>query len=1136
MNTILIDKLTDGLNNQQKQAVEMPLNSFTKVVAGAGTGKTKIISKRYIKLVNDLIESGTVEKPLEHLLVITFTQKAAAEMKERILKELKENNINHYGQENKISTIHSFCSNILRRHSIEANLSPDFKLAEDTKLNEIYETIIRKIRYGEYKTIEFIDEILSELNLSSDILEYKNILKLKSAGKLEAVFDSVLPIIKQVKSLGLTPKEFLDKTLSANSHYSSFVAKFLKEKYCCEHFSDIYSDENMMMEDWCKLFKYTVFTNENYKNYADIDVFANLLIAIVNKNNAKKSPKTDFWTPKYDCIKDFGSSMINEITEVENLLTKVIAIIYAVYQRHLEELDLVDFDDLINKTLCIFKNNEVIRSYYKKYFKHIIVDEFQDTSGAQLELLMTLISDEAPNLTVVGDRKQSIYAFRYARMENLDLIQEKIEKKFAKNANIDLSEKIKVIKLETNYRSTAQVLEAVNAVTKCSLLLNEPLMAFSEETIPHSVKFTKPEKCQNASKYRDVEAKYFAKEINDVMQRDGLKYKDFAVLVSAHDEADFIEEQLAKYGIPSVKKVNTSYFEKNAVKNIMFLFKFVQNIKNEIALVKLLEIKYSDREIYNFKTALDKTVGNIGDDDISMLNMSEKIIKTFEKNCFDEIDCSEEIKNTVEMLLDTVLSISKNKNSLSLTAIFYKLTEVYRSYNNLSGVEKILEDINITVFEKILADYVQNSGYTSVKNFIEYIATISADKNFEMPAVFSGDVDAVNLLTIHASKGLEFPYTFVAGLSSLGKKSHDYGVYVELNEGVGNFGLIIENFNGKNSLKSMIYKQIYKAPREYAEAKRRFYVAVSRAKKYLNVMICNQPAKYIKDLTEHNAKKGENFAPLEHLVYPIENDNISVNKRPMKVPSSNTDTGLKVIAPKFNEPHKETLFLSFSKINTFHHCQRKFLYNSVYRYPQIGEKAQSASVGTLLHGLIYQSFINEKVLNFDEIKIFLQDINTDKVVTDKVISLYSSFAKSRYADLFSNRIRSEYGFEFEYKNAVFKGDIDLIVQNSDDTIDIIDFKTNENLENALADYNKQMFIYKKAMEVQGFVVRNLIFANVKTDFVTDFEVQDAELEKARKEIISDIKNIKEIMQSKQPITQVSEDCRNCGYSYLCLKN
>ena len=96
-----LKKLTKELNTQQKQAVEMPLNSFTKVVAGAGTGKTKIISKRYIKLVYDLIKDNLVEKPLEHLLVITFTQKAAAEMKERIERALEQRKNQHFWTRNK---------------------------------------------------------------------------------------------------------------------------------------------------------------------------------------------------------------------------------------------------------------------------------------------------------------------------------------------------------------------------------------------------------------------------------------------------------------------------------------------------------------------------------------------------------------------------------------------------------------------------------------------------------------------------------------------------------------------------------------------------------------------------------------------------------------------------------------------------------------------------------------------------------------------------------------------------------------------------------------------------------------------------------------------------------------------------
>ena len=120
-----IEKFTDGLNAEQKKAVENPVNTCTKIVAGAGTGKTKIISKRFVKLVFELMEQGVEEAP-KHILVITFTDKAAGEMKGRIVKELEENGID--SDDLWVSTFHSFCSRILKKHSIEAGLSPAFKI------------------------------------------------------------------------------------------------------------------------------------------------------------------------------------------------------------------------------------------------------------------------------------------------------------------------------------------------------------------------------------------------------------------------------------------------------------------------------------------------------------------------------------------------------------------------------------------------------------------------------------------------------------------------------------------------------------------------------------------------------------------------------------------------------------------------------------------------------------------------------------------------------------------------------------------------------------------------------------------------------------------------------------------------
>lgn len=1122
MNSALLNKLTDGLNEQQKQAVEMPIDSFTKVVAGAGTGKTKIISKRYIKLVHDLLEENSVEKPLEHLLVITFTQKAAAEMKERILKELKLNNINYFGQENKISTIHSFCSDILRQHAIESNLSTSFNLSEDNQLDEIYQTIIKKIQYGEFDSIDFVDDILSELNLDKEILTYESILKLKAAGSLDNIFDSVLPIIKQVKSLGLTPKEFLDKTLSAIPCYSSFLSDFLNKKYSCSHFSDIYPHEDIMAEDWCNFFRKCDYADENFKNIADKEIFGNLLDISVNKNNTRKSPKTVGWTPKFDCS---DLSFVGEISNVEILLTKIIAVIYAIYQRQLEEKDLIDFDDLINKTLYILKNNHTIRAYYKKYFKHIIVDEFQDTSGAQLELLMNLLSDENPNITIVGDRKQSIYGFRYARMENLDIIQKKIEQKFSQNPNFNSDKKIKVIKLETNYRSTDDVIGVVNIMTKESLALDEPLCAFSNEKIPRSVKFTQLEKCDSADEYSVLEAKYIAGEIFDVMQRDDLHYKDFAVLVKSHGQADFLEEELSKYGIPSVKRVNSNYFSKSVVKNLTYLLEFVQNIRKETVLVKLLEINFSDKEILNLKKATDKIL--LGVEDAENMNFSEKILKSFELNIFPSIQCSDNIKNAVKSLYDNVLTIIKKKNTLSLTSIFYKLIEFYPPYRHLTGIAKSLADIDVAVFEKILADYSKNVHYSGIKNFLEYLKTIAADRNFEMPSVFTGEIDAVKLMTIHAAKGLEFPYTFVAGISGRRGNFEDSSVSVELNEDSCNFGLMIHKFNGKDSLKYLIYKEIYESVREAAEAKRRFYVAITRAERYLNVLVCNSPQRYLKDLI------GEKNGALQHLVYPVEKASLTVENKSLNLAVPVRQAALNIVAPDLPKENTDKMKVSFSQINTFNHCKRKYLLKYVYGYPELGQKPSGMTVGSILHNLIYHSFVNGKIFNNDEILEFSKNEILEKNVYSKVASLYSSFSKSKFAKLIQKDISAEYGFEFEYKNCIFKGDIDLIVNNSDGSIDVIDFKTNENLSKVLPVYHKQMFIYKSALEEMCFNVKNLILLNIKPDGVYEFIVSESDVCIAQKNTDSDIKNLQDIFGKKLTDFPRRNDCNYCEYRYIC---
>ena len=170
-------------NDHQLEAIKH-VNGPLLIIAGPGTGKTYTLINRALNLiVNEKVKPSKI-------LFATFTEKAAAEMKERIIKELQKNDIEHHGQENWISTIHGFCSKLLRKHAIEANLSPDFELADEKKQQEIYQNIVQKIKNNEIENIEFIKDIAKDLDedkFLEDIKElYETSMSITSDGTIFA--------------------------------------------------------------------------------------------------------------------------------------------------------------------------------------------------------------------------------------------------------------------------------------------------------------------------------------------------------------------------------------------------------------------------------------------------------------------------------------------------------------------------------------------------------------------------------------------------------------------------------------------------------------------------------------------------------------------------------------------------------------------------------------------------------------------------------------------------------------------------------------------------------------------------------------------------------------------------------------
>ena len=829
MNDFVLN-ITEELNDAQAKAVKNPVNSCTKIVAGAGTGKTKIISKRFSKLVFDLLEKGE-ENPQSKILVITFTDKAANEMKERIVKELETNGIESQGQTDLwISTFHGFCIKILKKYSIEANLSPSFKMAEEKDLKNIYDGLIKRIKYGETHTIENIEKILPQCGLKPEILSLESAAKLSNIDDLDNIFEDIFEVIKKIKALGINAKEFLEKTIPAIETFSQTVEstpfKFeTKEDYAhiwAEHFSK-YTDNSCILDE-------NIF-----------DAIAKEK-TILDKFGKRKAIE-------YGMADGFPEN-IKPVSEAEIHLSKIIAAIYAIYQAELEKQDLVDFDDLINKTIQIFKQNESVRSYYQNYFKQIIVDEFQDTNGAQLELIELLLNPDYPNLTFVGDRKQSIYAFRYAQMENLEVLQNDVEKKYKRT--------FEPINLSINYRSTPEVLNAVNYVTENQLKLKgENLCANPKSDFPDTskdIKVTVIDEFENAYEQRIKEAAYIAQETENLIKRDNAQYKDFAVLVKSHAQADIIEKELKKRNIPSVKKVNTGFFSEPVIKNVVSSLRLIKNTEDEQAFFRLLKTCLSDAQIYEMKKSFDKKLyETMTQEEVKKLNLPQKFIAL---KSLENIETST-AENAAQKIFETVNFVRKNKNSMTLLQIFEKIKTSLVLYQTADEFSEEQNKNNLKILEKIIEDFCQNENYISTNSLLDYIEKISGDKNFELPSVYTGEINAVQILTIHASKGLEFPYVFVLSIASSSKIADKSSIIFDMQYGdKPGFGIVINKLKGKPNPKTIVYKQLWQKPREYNEALRLFYVAVSRAKKYLNVLSFEpyasvKPVEYIETLSQY---------------------------------------------------------------------------------------------------------------------------------------------------------------------------------------------------------------------------------------------------------------------------------------------
>lgn len=414
--------------------------------------------------------------------------------------------------------------------------------------------------------------------------------------------------------------------------------------------------------------------------------------------------------------------------------------IYRLYEKRKYEYNSLDFDDLIEKVLELFKKDQQVLEYYQKKFEYVFVDEYQDTNASQYELIK-YFGGYHKNVIVVGDADQSIYSFRGADISNIL----NFEKDF---------EDAKVIKLEQNYRSTSNILNTANSLIENNIERKDKNL-WTDNDIGDEVIY------KNTS-VESEESKFVVDEIKSLINS-GYSYSDIAILYRTNAQSRSFEETLMKNLIDYKVIGGLKFYDRKEIKDLVSYLKIIVNPKDDVALKRI--INEPKRGIG--QKSVEQMSSIASENDIAMLEL-------ITNPGYDHL-LSDRLKKLAYKFYNPLREIFEN-------ALDYTITDLIKEVLDKSGYLKKLEASysvedraridNINEFISAASEYEENNPRDSIYDYLENLSLIS-----DLEKIEDKD-DSVVLMTMHAAKGLEFPIVFVVGLDEglfPGKRSIDEG-------------------------------------------------------------------------------------------------------------------------------------------------------------------------------------------------------------------------------------------------------------------------------------------------------------------------------------------------------------------------
>ncbi len=909
--------------NEQLQAIQEK-NSNILVAAAAGSGKTAVLVERIIHKIID--EQMDIDK----ILVVTFTNAAASEMRERILeaiyKKLEENPENVHLQRqiillNKASicTIHSFCLDVIHNHFYEIDLPSNFKIADTAEIDLLKQEVLDDLFEQKYTENDknFIELLENYTNYRGD----------------EALQELVLKIYKFIQSSPF-PIKWLQEKLELLKIKDKDISQTIWGKLIIQTVDDDIQESIMQLEVtkskmalYPEMTKFYQTISEDIINLKDLQKYNSwdeLYIKLLNFNFSKwpvdkkvindlkedskeirdkvKKHIKEKTAKLLSCSQEQAVKDLKIITPILEKLSNLVTEFTKNFAEKKKEKNCIDFNDIEHFALKILldenNNPTEVAKKYKEKFEEIAIDEYQDSNLVQ-EAILTSIS-KGNNIFMVGDVKQSIYKFRQARPE---LFLQKYDE--YKNKEEKAQEDNLKIQLFRNFRSRQNILNITNLVFESIMSKELGDINYNEnEYLNYGANYPEPEEIKNYAGIAELdiidlkedesitafegeedeeeqerveddvlEAKFVANKIQELLNSNYMVFdkkqgyrkirpKDIVILLRATSNLSPIyEKELSDLELPVFSDTSGTYLDTVEIQTILSVLKIIDNPLQDIPLVVVLR----------------SSICNFTDNDLITIRLTDRNCNFYEALIKTRLICDGDLKNKIESFLEKLEKWKSISQYMPLDEFIWQiyLDTGYYQYVGLLPNGAMRQANLKTLFEK--AKQYEKASFKGLFNFIQFIDKLKKQNGDLASAKLIGEnEDVIRIMSIHKSKGLEFPVVFLCN-SHKKFNMQDLNDNILLHQDIG-FGPTIMDTTRKIKYSSIAKDAIkLKMKQEtLSEEQRILYVALTRAKEKLYITGRS------KDFTKYVQDKNK-------VLEMYESENIKLDAKLMKKANSYLD-------------------------------------------------------------------------------------------------------------------------------------------------------------------------------------------------------------------------------------------------------